>query len=451
MVSRAARFTAGARQESAGRRGSGGRPHPKRLQARRPAGTRLILETALLALRTLRGNAFRTILTMLSVTIGAFSIVVMLSLAQSGQKTLSAAIEQIGGMRMVLWIPSEGESASARDKARYDRGFTDADLQSLREVPYLASVASEATYGSEAVWATADNRSTADIVGVGVGVLEILNWKVKHGRALTEADGIERHRVTVITEPLARTLFPDKSLDDVVGQTLFVGKKPYLVAGVLEIREMMGIHFGFSWETSVFLPLLTAEKRDGRPEQARFFVGLTEDADHNATTVAMGNAALLNNHHGVEDFQSLDFSGFLKQFYTFFTVLDMIVALIASISLFAGGIGVMNIMLVSVTERVREIGIRKALGASRTDILWQFLIEACTLSLTGGVIGVALGLLVTFGTNTLILHFLSTWQSMYSAVGVGLSLGVTSGIGLLFGAVPAWRAARLDVVECLRR
>ena len=411
----------------------------------------MIIETARLALRTLRGNLFRTILTMLSVTIGAFSIVIMLSLAQSGQRTLSAAIEQIGGARMVLWIPSEDEAYSARDKARYDSGFTDQDLASLRAVPYMASVASEATYGTESIWASADNRQKADIVGVGGGVLEILSWKVAHGRPLTDDDGALRRRVTVITEPLAAELFPGRSLDDVVGQTIFVGQRPYIVVGLLERRELMGIQFGFSWETSVFVPLQTAEKRDGRPEEARFFVGLTVDATRNASAVAMGNATLHNNHNGVEDFQSIDFSSFLDLFYTFFLVLDMIVALIASISLFAGGIGVMNIMLVSVTERVREIGIRKALGASQTDILWQFLIEACTLSLAGGVIGVILGLAVTFLTNLAIQQVQSTWQATYSTVGVALSLGVTSGIGLLFGAVPAWRAARLDVVECLRR
>ncbi len=411
----------------------------------------MIIETALLALRTLRGNLFRTVLTMLSVTIGAFSIVVMLSLAQSGQKTLSAAIEQIGGARMVLWIPNDDVAPSARDKARYDRGFTDADLAALKAVPYIASVAGESTYGTESIWAVADNRQKSDIVGVGSGVLGILNWKVAHGRALTDEDGLERHRVAVLTEPLATSLFPDKTLDDVVGQTIFVGQRPYVVAGVLERREMMGIHFGFSWETSVFIPQLTAEKRDGRPEQARFFVALTTDAQYNATSVAMGNATLLNDHNGVQDFQSIDFSGFLNQFYTFFRVLDMIVALIASISLFAGGIGVMNIMLVSVTERVREIGIRKALGASRSDILWQFLIEACTLSLTGGVVGVVAGLAVTVATNLGIQHVQSTWQGTISTLGVAMSLGVTSGIGLLFGAVPAWRAARLDVVECLRR
>jgi putative ABC transport system permease protein len=136
----------------------------------------VILETAGLALRTLRGNAFRTLLTMLSVTIGAFSIVVMLSLAESGQKTLSRAIEEIGGMRMVLWIPSEGRQLTERERSIYDRGFTDRDIETLREIPYVAAVSSESTYGSEEIWETADNRAKADICGVREGLLEILNW-----------------------------------------------------------------------------------------------------------------------------------------------------------------------------------------------------------------------------------------------------------------------------------
>lgn len=411
----------------------------------------MLLETALLALRTLRGNLFRTVLTMLSVTIGTFSIVVMLSLAQSGQKTLSQAIEQVGGMRMVIWIPSEGEAASARDKAVYDRGFTDEDLAALKQVPYLAAIATEATYGSESIWATADNAEKADVVGVDQGVLEMLGWKTSFGRLITDEDGVQRQRVAVLTTPLAEKLFPDVPVASVVGQTVFVKQRPYVVAGVLEVRNMMGINFGFSWEDSIFLPLLTAEERDGRPEQARFFVGRTSDAAHNDTTVAMANAALLANHHGIEDFQSLDFSGFLKQFYTFFSVLDLIVGLIAGISLLAGGIGVMNIMLVSVTERVREIGIRRALGATQRAILTQFLIEACTLSLTGGLIGAVAGLVITTGANALILHFQDSWVGTYSLPGIVLSLGVTAGIGLFFGAVPAWRASRLDPVECLRR
>jgi putative ABC transport system permease protein len=411
----------------------------------------VILETAGLALRTLRGNAFRTLLTMLSVTIGAFSIVVMLSLAESGQKTLSRAIEEIGGMRMVLWIPSEGRQLTERERSIYDRGFTDRDIETLREIPYVAAVSSESTYGSEEIWETADNRAKADICGVREGLLEILNWEAEFGRGITAEDNAQKQRVAVLTRPLADSLYPGVSTAQVLGRTVLVGRKPYRVVGVLEKRDMMGIHFGFSWETTVFIPQVTAEKRDGRPEEARFFVGLSEDPEKNASLVKMANAALLNNHRGVEDFKSIDFSSFLKQFYTFFLILNLIVALIAGISLFAGGIGVMNIMLVSITERVREIGIRRAVGATRGAILSQFLIEASTLSFTGGLVGVVAALVVTTGVNALIPRAVESWQGTYSLLGVALSLGSTASIGLLFGAVPAWRAARLDIVECLRR
>ena len=410
-----------------------------------------MLESARLAFRTLRGHLFRTFLTMLSVTIGAFSIVVMLSLAQSGQRTLSKAVEEIGGMRLVLWIPPDDASTvTAHDRAVYDRGFTQADLESLAEVPYLEKVTSESQYGSDRVYAQADNPRKADVVGMRAGLLDVLSWKLAAGRAIDEQDNVETQRVAVLTEELARTLFPDTELGAVLGRTVFVRQKPYVVVGVLERREMMGVQFGFSWETTVFIPQVTAEKRDGWPEDAKFFVGLTTDPAKNDTVTALANKALLVNHRGVEDFQSLDFSGFLEKFYSFFRILDAIVALIAGISLFAGGIGVMNIMLVSVTERVREIGIRRSVGASQRDILSQFLFEACTLSFTGGLVGVGLGLGVVAIVNPIIHHFLDSWMGMFSVVGVVLALGVTGAIGLLFGVVPAWRAARFDIVDCLR-
>lgn len=409
----------------------------------------VIWATVALALRTLRGNLFRTILTMLSVTIGAFSIVAMLSLAESGQATLSAAVEQIGGMRMVLWIPSEGREATARERAVYDRGFTDQDLLVLRRVPYLAQVAIMSGYGTEAVWARSDERENVDIVGVREGLLEeILDWSPESGRLITEEDNTHQSRVAVLTAPLAEKLFAGRTA---VGQTVFVGRKPYVVIGVLETRELMGISFGFSWENSVFVPLLTAEKREGRTELARFVVGLTADPRRNDSVVAMANAALLSNHRQVHDFQSIDFSSFLEQFYSFFLVLDLIVAAIAGVSLFAGGIGVMNIMLVSVTERVREIGVRRALGASRPTILVQFLVEASTLSLIGGLLGVGVALLVVTLVNLGLEQAMDNWVGRYSVLGISLSLGTTAGIGVLFGAVPAWRAARLDIVDCLRR
>jgi putative ABC transport system permease protein len=409
----------------------------------------MIFETLREAWRTLRTNPFRTLLTMLSVTIGTFSIVVMLSLAQSGHRTLSSTIEMIVGSRLMLWIPSEDAAPSARDKAVYDRGFTDDDLAQIRSVPYLDIATVMATYGRESVWKTADAPFSADIVATELGLFEILGWKIAYGSELTARDQREKRRVVVLTDQLGTKLFGSSA--KAIGQTVFVGRKPYVVGGVLENRDLFGISFGFSWTDSLFVPISTAEKRDGRPEQARFLVGLTEDGEYNTRVEAIGNAKLLVTHRSVEDFSSMDFGEFLEQFYTFFLALDVVVALIAGVSLFAGGIGVMNIMLVSVTERVREIGIRKALGASRGVVMSQFLLEAMALSLTGGVLGVGAGLLVVTGAHALIAHFQESWVPVWSMGGVAAALGSTAAIGVFFGAVPAWRASRLDIVECLRR
>ncbi len=406
------------------------------------------LETIWLALRTLRGNLFRTALTVLSVTVGTFSIVVMLSLAQSGHKTLSRSVEEIGGMRLILWIPSEDRMTTGRERAVYDQGFTSRDMGLLRQLPHIASVSSESTYGRERVWASADNAHETDIVGVLDGLFDILGWDVDQGRLLDETDNLQKRRVCVLTAGLAERLFP---AGGALGGTVFVGHKPYFVVGVLQPRNLFGLQFGFDWDNSVFIPQNTAEVREGRPEQAKFIIGLTEDPAYNDSVEKMGNAALLANHRGVEDFESLNFASMLEQFYQFFLILDGIVAVIAGISLFAGGIGVMNIMLVSVTERTREIGIRKAIGASNPAILLQFLAEALVLSVTGGLVGVGTGLITTALLHAGISAVQERWVATYSLPAVALALFTTAVIGLVFGAVPAWRASRLDIVEALRR
>jgi putative ABC transport system permease protein len=386
---------------------------------------------------------------MLSVTIGTFSIVVMMSLAQSGHRTLSRSIEQIGGMRLMLWVPQDEKAPTVRDRAVYDDGFTADDVASLAALPHVEDVSFEATYGRERVWSTGNDGHETDVVAALGKLFGIFGWDVASGRLLNDQDNTQKLRVALVTDGLVKAIFPDGR--DPIGQTVFVGREPYVVVGVLEKRDPFGINFGFDWSDSVFVPLVTAEVRDGRPKDAKFVVALTEAPEFNESVEKLANKVLLSHHRGVEDFQSLNFASMLEQFYQFFQVLDLIVAVIAGISLFAGGIGVMNIMLVSVTERTREIGIRKAVGASTRNILSQFLVEATTLSLAGGLSGVSLGILTTFAADALILHFQERWVSSISVVGVGAALATTIGIGLLFGAVPAWRAARLDIVEALRR
>ncbi len=386
---------------------------------------------------------------MLSVLIGVLSIVVMLSLAQSGHKTISRRVEQAGGMRLILWFPSGDSERLVQQRTKYDKGLTIEDVELLRDIPYLKLLSSASTYGEFPVFHTADQRvENVDVVGAAFGFTDVFSWNLESGRNLVVEDAVERRRVAILTKPLADRLFKDK---EPIGQTITVLSKPYRVIGVMEKSSMFGLNFGFDWDESVFIPQVTAEVREGMPKDAKMIIAQTEDPKYNPSVVKLANGRLLAQHRGVEDFESLDFSDLLQQFYDFFKILDMVVAFIAGISLFAGGIGVMNLMLVSVSERVREIGIRKALGASRIDILTQFMIEAMTLSLVGGLIGVIAGLIITTLAHVAILQVQENWLATYSTSGIVGSFALTGAIGLLFGALPAWRASRLDIVECLRR
>ncbi len=398
-----------------------------------------------IALTALRGHKLRSFLTVSSVTIGAFSIVVMLSLAEAGQATLTRSIEEIGGTRLVWWVPKPVRDS--RDRSRYSRGLAREDVELIETIPYVDLATGMINLGKQTVYVTADHREQLDVVGLLPGMLKGLTWSLAEGRTFLGHEVDRWDRVCILTEGVAREFFPDGRA---VGRTMTVFDKPYRVVGVLEKRKVMGIQLGFDWEKSVFVPMATAEKREG------FAVGLvlvafTKDPRYNATVVSLGTAKLLAKHNGVEDFESIDFGELLESFYKYFLAIRVIVGAIAAISLFAGGIGVMNIMLVSVTERTREIGIRKALGATVPGILLQFLGEATVLSLFGGMVGVLAGIGTVAVANMVVSRWTDFWVSMYSMVGVASALGATMAIGLFFGAWPAFQAARLDIVECLRR
>jgi putative ABC transport system permease protein len=208
--------------------------------------------------------------------------------------------------------------------------------------------------------------------------------------------------------------------------------------------------FDFDWLNFVAMPLETLNEVDQKAKQAAQLWVKTDDQSHNGIVKRIINALLVERHHGVDDFQIFDMAGFMEKFNSIFTIMETIVGFIAGIALLVGGVGVMNMMLVSVSERVREIGIRKAIGANPNDIGRQFLLEAIVLAGTGGGVGVAAGITMSIVASAFIRQFKPTWVTVVSEGAVVSALCVSVGVGLLFGYFPARRAAKLDAITAIR-
>jgi putative ABC transport system permease protein len=222
------------------------------------------------------------------------------------------------------------------------------------------------------------------------------------------------------------------------------------VIGQLAEQERWGIDYGFDWLNVAVLPFETLSDVDPPVKQQAELLFKTADARDNDIVKRVINALLVERHHGVDDFEIIDFRRFMDKFHQTFAVMEMIVGFIAGIALLVGGVGVMNMMLVSVSERVREIGIRKALGASPRDIGRQFLVEAGLLSCVGGVLGVLLGIGGALAGSAVIKGFKPTWVTAVSEPAVIAALTVALGVGIVFGYFPARRAGRLNAVTAMQ-
>jgi putative ABC transport system permease protein len=291
-----------------------------------------------------------------------------------------------------------------------------------------------------------DTARTDFVAGDG-GFFATLNLTAEKGRLFTEQDNKQHARVCVIGFELARRLFQG----DAVGRWITIGKDRCQVIGQLAKVEHWGTDFGFDWLDFVVTPLETAA--DTRPlVRSEAFIQLkTDHVSSNDIVKRIANALLVDRHRGIDDFQIWDFNSFMAQLSAMFVMMQAIVGLIAGIALIVGGIGVMNMMLVSVSERTREIGIRKALGASPSAISSQFLCEAAVLSGTGGLVGTGAGALATIGANLFIASLQPLWIGVISWTALVIALVVSLGIGVGFGFFPARRAGRLDPVEAMRR
>lgn len=400
-----------------------------------------------IAARALSAHKLRSLLTVLSITLGAFAIVLMTSLAEGGLLTLSRGIEDLGGARLILIVPKEPERAE-RKKSMYVTGFTRRDRDRLaRGVPHVAEHTMYAMLGSRDVTTDEGKEDRTDLVAADSGFLRAFRMPVGRGRAFSDDEDRRRARVCVAGPKLASRLFRG----DPIGRWVTVGALRCRVIGVLAESDRLGVSFGFDWVDLLVAPIDTVADVEPAVKSAALVVIKTDDPRNNDPVKRILNALLVERHHGVDDFTLLDFSGIMGKFEAMFTTMKAIVGLIAGVALLIGGVGVMNMMLVSVSERVREIGIRKALGAAPRDISAQFLCEAALLSGFGGLLGVFGGGLAAEIASAVIRRFTPSWVGAVSMPAVVAALVVSSGVGVVFGWLPARRAGRLDPVAAMRR
>ena len=399
------------------------------------------------AMRALAVNKLRSVLTMLGIIIGVAAVIVMIAVGAGAQKRVEEQIRSLGS-NLLLILSGTTTSGGVRMGFGSSQTITEDDAIAIgREIP--EAMAAPALRGSaQTIWGNT-NWSTV-IFGVTPEYLEVREWPIVAGRAFDATDMAGATKVCLVGQTVARQLFGGA---DPVGQVIRIRRVPFTVIGVLEGKgqSMMGS----DQDDLILMPISTARKRVlGSATTAKqrsvgtIWVKVREGYDMKQAEEQV--RSLLHQRHrlapGVDDDFSLrNLEEVASTQEASSRVLALLLAAVASVSLVVGGIGIMNIMLVSVTERTREIGLRMAVGARTRDILGQFLVEAVTLSLIGGLAGVAIGVGTAFGIAEL-----AGWRIVLSPESVMLAVAFAFGIGVFFGFYPARKAARLNPVEALR-
>ncbi len=404
-----------------------------------------LIETFRIALNALGTNRLRALLTTLGIMIGVAAVVSLMSLGGSLQSYIQGQFESLNAN--VLNI----SASRGRFTASGTQPLTTADVEGLQDptvAPHVVAVA--ATYTVRGNIGYGATSESASIEGVTVNYGDVNNWHVGSGRFITDKDVTDSERVAVLDQTAASDLF---GTANPVGQTILVANQVFTVVGVMEERATSG----FS-QTTVLIPISTAQTRLAnahvagkgyRVSSIQAQAVSTESADITAATDEVTNYLL--KAHRIANASAADFSvnsaaSVLDSLSSTLSLVTLFLSAIAGISLLVGGIGVMNIMLVSVTERTREIGLRKAVGAQASTILTQFLFESILLSLLGGAIGIALGGGILLLAGRLIPQFVIA-LTPESAV---LATGISSLIGIVSGMYPANRAARMRPIDALR-
>ncbi len=396
-----------------------------------------------IAVRALARNKMRSSLTMLGIIIGVGAVIAMVGLGQGAQQEVQQQIAAMGSNMLFV-----GSGTVNRSGLRMGWGQTKSlvydDMTAiLRECPAVAGAAPGANTAAQIVFGS-DNWATR-VTGTEPQYFDIRNWRFQMGTAFTQEDVQSAANVAVIGETVRKNLF---GATDAVGQTVRISNLPFKVVGVLAEKGQSAA-MGDDQDDTVIVPITTLQKKLTGQDWLRF-ISVSAVSRQASYAAKQQIEELLRDRHRIRPGQDDDF--FVRNLADMADLADqagrvmtLLLGSIASVSLLVGGIGIMNIMLVSVTERTREIGIRMAIGATEEDVQRQFLIEAVVLSLIGGVIGIATGV----GSSYLITNLLG-WTVLVSPRAIVIAVLFSAAVGIFFGYYPAHKASRLDPIEALR-
>ena len=402
----------------------------------------LFSESVQIAVTALLGNKLRSILTMLGIIIGVGAVIAMISIGMGVKQNVTNSIASLGS-NMLIVMPGSTNKGGVRSAAGSSQKLKYEDAEAIKKKIKNIDYVSPTVNGSYQIVNGHENWNSS-VYGVTPEYLKIRDLTIGTGSFITQNDLNSRNRVAVIGTTVATNLFES---ENPVGKNIRINNQPYKVIGVIESKGQSSM--GQDQDDVVIIPLTTAQERLMGITYIRSINIQVSSADKIESVQGQVETLLRQRHHIVgdkeDDFTVRNLTSLMETMTSTTTMLTLFLGSIAAISLLVGGIGIMNIMMVSVTERTREIGIRKALGATFKNIMMQFLIESVVIGVIGGLMGVAVGVGIA-----LAIAKTGLFQTVITAAPILISFSFSVGIGLFFGIYPARKAARLDPIEALR-
>ena len=402
----------------------------------------MILQHLRMAFNSLRSNKTRTFLTLLGIIIGVMSVTTIIGLGEGVKKQVNQQINDLGN-DLITVIPGRNSSISGLEGLNNVFGssattarLSEADLTSISKIAGVTKAGG--TMQLDGSITRGNNKKNTRVLAVGEEYLDLTKQKLQVGQFF--GGDLENNNTVVIADNVAKDLFGS---EDPIGSTVTIRETPFVVIGVLDAKK--GFNLGQSLDDMVLIPMPTGKTFNQDIVQLQQITAKVADPSKSEAVSATIKQELLKNHAGEEDFTITTQEQLVETTDYVFKVITGFTAAVASISLLVGGIGVMNIMLVTVTERTREIGVRKAVGATRTQILMQFLIESLAITIVGGFLGIVASLIASsvIRAQTTIKPSMDIWIILFAAA-------ISIAVGVIFGTWPAIRAARKSPIESLR-